>query len=102
MCMNQSRLRKSAHATGSFVQPLQMVVTGEGGTGKSWLINHVVRDVQHVFQDRKRRVLLMAHQGMAAYNINERTICATLGLGAMKGNTYNSPYKPLASTQSGL
>lgn len=79
LCMKQSRLRKATFDTNKHVSPLQMIINGGGGTGKSWLLFHIVKDVHTVFSDQCRRVLIMGHQGTAAYNIGGQTICSMLG-----------------------
>ncbi len=56
MCMNQPRQRKSAIANHHEVTQLKMIIKSEGGSGKSWLIHHIVEDTKHICQDNETRV----------------------------------------------
>ncbi|KAI5891232.1 uncharacterized protein SCHCODRAFT_02480627, partial [Schizophyllum commune H4-8] len=53
-------------------QPLHMIVYGEGGTGKS----RVIQTVTDLFRDRKRSYLLIkgAYTGVAASLIDGKTL----------------------------
>lgn len=92
ICMQQSRLRKDTRSNAC--NPMALILNGEGGSGKSWLINHIVKDVYEVFdryQERQPlRVLLLAHQGTAAFNIRGLTICSALAIPRNYSNTYVS------------
>ncbi|ETM34676.1 hypothetical protein PPTG_24118 [Phytophthora nicotianae INRA-310] len=86
LAMQQSRARLKAQLEGTECQPLHMIINGEGGSGKSWLIEHIVKDLHSVFYgngtDRlAQRVLLLAHQGTAAFNIKGQTLCSALEFG---------------------
>jgi hypothetical protein len=84
-----------------------MILNGEGGSGKSWLIRHIVKDVHRVWRDQdmrvrgSRRVLLMAHHGNAAFNIKGVTVCSALRFSLTRGG-YNATYKSLEATKSGI
>lgn len=86
LAMNQSRKRYQAATGNSECEAIRMVIHGEGGSGKSWLIKHIVKDLHNVFGEHwssrrnSKRVLLLAHQGTAAFNIKGRTICSALEL----------------------
>ena len=102
VCMSQSRRRLAAMKSGTRCAPMQMALHGEGGSGKSWLIRHIVKDVHNVFGDTdtsvrsSRRVLLMAHQGTAAFNIKGSTLCSALALPVrLRGSSWCSKYVPL-------
>eukprot|EP00644_Phytophthora_capsici_P017766 jgi/Phyca11/41334/gw1.80.19.1 len=84
-----------------------MIINGEGGSGKSWLIRHIVKDVHNVFEEHSstrrtsRRVLLLAHQGTAAFNIKGVTLCSALGFSSFSKSAFSVPYKSLKETKSG-
>ena len=79
LSMKQARKRHDAMIQGVDCPPMRMILSGEGGSGKSWLIKHIVKDVHQVFGEsnvsvrKSKRVLLMAHQGTAAFNIKGST-----------------------------
>lgn len=100
LCMRQSRARKGSLVSKEDIFPLRMIINGEGGTGKTWLINHIVEDMRVVFSDSSKRILLMAHHGTAAYNINGRTICSSLGIG-FASTGFNKQYVPLSASKTG-
>jgi hypothetical protein len=90
--MQQSR-RRHTNSGGLFSYPqLQMIVSGEGGTGKSWLIKHIIQDQRIVFgrEEATKRILLMAHQGSAAYLIGGRTLTSALGLPSQGGVVFDA------------
>ncbi|ETL49353.1 hypothetical protein L916_01148, partial [Phytophthora nicotianae] len=103
----QSRKRFMAHIENSECLPLQMIIHGEGGSGKSWLIKHIVKDLHNVFNEqylsrrRSKRILLLAHQGTAAFNIKGQTICSALELKSFSRNAFSAPYKSLATAKGG-
>eukprot|EP00644_Phytophthora_capsici_P000529 jgi/Phyca11/99658/e_gw1.4.1028.1 len=82
-----------------------MIVNGEGGTGKSWLIDHLVKDVHCVFRDlpasHSNRILLLAHQGTAAFNIKGQTVCSALGFSSFSRSTFSASYAPLTAQKHG-
>jgi tRNA A37 threonylcarbamoyladenosine biosynthesis protein TsaE len=67
LAMEQSRRRFQCSLDRSDCKPLQMIINGEGGSGKSWLIRHIVKDMHNVFGEHRatrrksKRVLLLAH-----------------------------------------
>eukprot|EP00644_Phytophthora_capsici_P000337 jgi/Phyca11/80933/gw1.4.1031.1 len=84
-----------------------MIIHGEGGSGKSWLINHIVKDVHTVFGEHhatrrtSKRVLLLAHQGTAAFNIKGRTICSAFEFTSFSRTAFSVPYKSLTTLKGG-
>jgi hypothetical protein len=84
-----------------------MIINGEGGSGKSWLIRHIVKDLHNVFGEHAstrrtlKRVLLLAHQGTAAFNIKGVTLCSALGFSSFTKSAFSVPYKSLRDTKSG-
>ena len=78
LCMKQSRLRYEAERKKVQCEQMTMVVNGEGGYGKSWLIRHIVKDLHHVFGDnnlsvrKSKRVLLVAHHVRQLSILKER------------------------------
>ena len=54
--------------------PIRMVVSGVGGTGKSFLIKTLCGKVTSMFPDCNPAVLTVAPTGLAAYSINGSTI----------------------------
>eukprot|EP00644_Phytophthora_capsici_P000409 jgi/Phyca11/80962/gw1.4.1032.1 len=84
-----------------------MIRNGEGGSGKSWLIRHIVKDIHNVFGEHdstrrtSKRVLLLAHQGTAAFNIKGMTLCSALGFTSFTKSAFSVPYKSLRDTKSG-
>lgn len=73
--MKQSRNLHISMLNNKFWKPLHRIIQGEGGFGKSWVIKHIVKDVQCGFGENSRtrqisrRICLLAHQGMAAFKI---------------------------------
>ena len=57
---------------------LKMIVTGSGGTGKSFLIQNIVNYARHYYADnaggKYGPVLVTAYTGAAAYNVNGVTL----------------------------
>lgn len=80
--MRQSRLRALSVYHQVPYNQLIMIVSGEGGTGKSWLIRQIILDIKIVCgsNQAKKHILLMAYQGSAAYFIVGRTIPSSLAL----------------------
>jgi ATP-dependent DNA helicase PIF1 len=69
-------------------QSLQLVldgqnvfITGPGGTGKSYLIAHIVRELEAA----GKRVAVTASTGVAAFNIGGQTVHSWSGLGICQG-----------------
>ncbi|GMF28892.1 unnamed protein product [Phytophthora fragariaefolia] len=96
LAMQQSRARLKAMLECTECHPLHLIINGEGGSGKSWLIDHIVKDVNFVFsgsnqQHSPGRVLLLAHQGTAAFNINGQTICSALGFSSFSRSAFSIP-----------
>ncbi|KUF98597.1 hypothetical protein AM588_10008185 [Phytophthora nicotianae] len=95
------------HTENSECLPLEMIIHGEGGSGNSWLIKHIVKDLHTVFNEqylsrrRSKRVLLLAHQGTAAFNIRGQTICSALELKSCSRNAFSAPYKSLTTAKGG-
>lgn len=77
-----------------------MVVSGEGGTGKTWLIKHIIEGLCGLVGRvvAKNQVALMAHQGSAAFLIGGRTLSSCLALPSHAGANFNSRYVPLTSS----
>jgi hypothetical protein len=97
LAMKQSRDRFKCSLEQARCTPLRMIVNGEGGSGKSWLIKHIVKDVHNVFGEHKstrrtlKRVLLLAHQGTAAFNIKGMTICSALSFASISRSAFSVP-----------
>jgi hypothetical protein len=84
--------------TGSDPPPLRMLVHGEGGTGKSFVINTMVGLVKHFGQDDK--ICVSAPTGKAAVNVGGDTIDGLFGLSRSgnatgHGNTANTTEAPI-------
>ncbi|GMF57209.1 unnamed protein product [Phytophthora fragariaefolia] len=106
LAMQQSRARLKATLKCTECQPLHLIINGEGGSGKSWLIDHIVKDVNFVFsgsnqQHSPDRVQLLAHQCTAAFNINGQTICSALGFSSFSRSAFSTPYASLAAQKNG-
>ncbi|KUF88393.1 Potassium/sodium hyperpolarization-activated cyclic nucleotide-gated channel 1 [Phytophthora nicotianae] len=105
--MVQSRARLQASVNNATCEPMQMIIQGEGGSGKSWLIKHIVKDVHNVFCEHSatrrtsKRLLLLAHQGTAAFNIKGQTICSALELTSFSRNAFSNPYSPMTTQKGG-
>jgi hypothetical protein len=101
--MQQSRRRYASLSQGSDCTPVRMVVAGEGGTGKSWLIRQIQCDTRAVFGAATaiKRVLLMAHQGSAAHLIGGCTLTSGLGLPSQASSLFRRGYTPLVATPGG-
>jgi hypothetical protein len=91
LAMQQYRRRlKSMLEMMSSCKPLQMIINGEGGSGKSWLIRHIVKNLHNVFgkhsatRRASKRLLLLAHQGTAEFNIKGMTLCSAFGFFVFK------------------
>ena len=56
-----------------------MTVLGKGGTGKSFLINTIVSEIQQYFQTNES-VLIVAPTGTAAYNVGGQTLHREFGI----------------------
>ncbi|EEY59189.1 uncharacterized protein PITG_11663 [Phytophthora infestans T30-4] len=82
-----------------------MIINGEGGSGKSWLIDHLVKDTRCVFRDlpssHSQRILLLAHQGTAAFNIKGQTVCSALGFSSFSRTAFSTPSTSLTSQKHG-
>jgi hypothetical protein len=98
----QTRKRFAASSAGSTCAPLRMIVSGEGGTGKSWLIQQILGDIRVVFGsgEARKRTLLMAHQGSAAFLIGGRTLSSALCLPSHVGATFRKDYVPRRHQQA--
>jgi hypothetical protein len=68
---------------------LKLIVTGAGGTGKSFLIHTIVKYSNYYFGSSKS-TLVMAPTGVAAYNIGGTTIHQGLGLVVQSENMNNN------------
>ena len=107
LCMRQSRLRYEAERKQEQCKQMTMVINGEGGSGKSWLIRHIVKDLHNVFGDnnlsvrKSKRVLLMAHHGSAAFKIKGSTVCSSLSLPSRVKGGFSMKYVPLISQKNG-
>ncbi|ETL35113.1 hypothetical protein L916_12716, partial [Phytophthora nicotianae] len=105
--MVQSRARLQASVNNATCEPMQMIIQGEGGSGKSWLIKHIVKDVHNVFCEHSatrrtsKRLLLLAHQGTAAFNIKGQTTCSALELTSFSRNAFSNPYSPMTTQKGG-
>jgi hypothetical protein len=71
-----------------------------GGTGQSWIIRQILGDMEIVYGSAGThgRVLLITHQGSAAFLIGGRTLSSALRLPNQPGSTFRREYAPLAST----
>lgn len=107
LAMQQSRMRFKNALEKTPCKPLQLVINGEGGSGKSWLIKHIVKDVHTVFGEhtatrrKSKRVLLLAHQGTAAFNIKGTTLCSALSFSSFSRSAFSVPYKSILESKSG-
>lgn len=106
LAMSQSRARFRSKLERIPCAPLLLIINGEGGSGKSWLIEHIVRDVRNVFYDSNEarsseRVLLLAHQGTAAFNIKGQTLCSALGFSSFSKSAFSVPYISLTAQKNG-
>lgn len=107
IAMEQSRRRFTCMLDKSKCKPLQMIINGEGGSGKSWLIRHIVKDMHNVFGEHKatrrksKRVLLLAHQGTAAFNIKGMTLCSAFSFSSFSKSSFSIPYKSLTDSKTG-
>jgi hypothetical protein len=52
LAMCQARQRFCTSIENTPCAPLHMIIHGEGGYGKSWLIRHIVKDIHCVFGER--------------------------------------------------
>jgi len=77
LVMRQARRRLHSTTENVFCEPLQMIIHGEGGSGKSWLIRHIVKDLHNVFGDYaiSRRNL---QWGCCSFSVEEDTDSASL------------------------
>jgi len=80
---------------------LKLIVTGAGGTGKSFLISTIVKYANYYFGSPKS-TLLMAPTGVAAFNIGGTTIHKALKLRANGDNSNSSIDKVSQSSISRL
>ncbi|OWZ13615.1 hypothetical protein PHMEG_00013033 [Phytophthora megakarya] len=82
-----------------------MIINGEGGSGKSWLIDHLVKDVRCVFREQPKilsqRILLLAHQGTATFNIKGQTVFSALGVSSLSRSAFSAPYTSLTTQKNG-
>ena len=63
----------------STYSPLRMTILGKGGTGKSFLINTIVSEIQKHFK-LNNTVVVTAPTGAAAYNVRGQTIHREFGV----------------------
>jgi hypothetical protein len=107
-----------AKSEGKTVAPLKMVVIGPAGCGKSYVIREVLKMLKHYVSSNpthflhkspyrsesnrvnsskvvsmRNLVLVIAHQGVAAYNIGGETICSALKFGI--NTIFSQEYVPL-------
>lgn len=107
LTMTQSRKRFRSSIDNSFCEPMRMIIHGEGGSGKSWLIQHIVNDLHNVYREHwvsgrvSKSVLLLAHQGTAAFHSKGQTICSALQLTSFSRSAYSVPYTSLAGLKGG-
>ncbi|GMF17089.1 unnamed protein product [Phytophthora fragariaefolia] len=106
LAMWQTRTRFKSKIEGMPCDPLYMIVNGEGGSGKSWLINRIVNDTRNVFYDceverNSDHVLLLAHQGTAAFNIKGQTLCSALGFSSFSKSAFSVPHVSLTTQKIG-
>ncbi|KUF86314.1 Ribosomal silencing factor RsfS [Phytophthora nicotianae] len=105
--MVQFRDQLQASVNNTTREPRQMIIQGEGGSGTSWLNKHIVKDVHNVFCEHSatrrssKRVLLLAHQGTAAFNIKGQTTCLALELTSFSRNAFSSLYSSLTTQKGG-
>ena len=80
-------------ATDYTLPPFHIFLTGGAGTGKSHLIKCITHYSKKAFAPMTETadevtVLLIAHTGTAAFNINGQTICSALGIPAKASKLY--------------
>ena len=63
----------------STYSPLQMTILGKGGTGRSFLINTIVSEIQKHLK-MNDTVVVTAPTGAAAYNVKGQTIHQEFGV----------------------
>ncbi|KAI3934809.1 hypothetical protein MKW98_026217 [Papaver atlanticum] len=66
---------------------IRLIISGGAGTGKSTLINAIVRSTRELFSN-ENSVRIMAPTGVAAFNIGGSTIHHELGITADKSQSY--------------
>jgi len=78
----------------------RLFVSGHGGVGKSYLINHLVKEVRHEFEDASSggdadlpTVAVLAPTGIAAYNVNGCTLHSFFSLPVQHGT--EKGFRPL-------
>ena len=78
--MSEHLLHQQKHESGvckcSQLQPLQMFVSGVGGTGKSFLIEAIRAQVATIWKDKCETLLcaVAAPTGLAAFNVGGVTV----------------------------
>ena len=90
--VDRIRIHYSAILEGQGLDPIHAIVMGTAGTGKSYLINAIKLQLDHItYQQRDRLggslkspVALLAPTGVAAFNIHGRTIHSALLLSSSK------------------
>lgn len=65
-------------------KPLRMIINGQGGSGKSVVINTIVSVMRQMFDDNDV-VKVVAPTGVAAYNVNGETFHHCFNMGVNKG-----------------
>ena len=80
-------------------QTIRMIVSGQGGTGKSRVIEMLNKLVSRENTDRSLPVAVSAPTGLAAFNVGGSTIHRLLSLPIEHGKT--SRLQPLASRTAG-
>ncbi|XP_066936565.1 uncharacterized protein [Clytia hemisphaerica] len=83
------------HAQNINADPLQMIITGIAGSGKSYLINCIKKLLG-------KKCLLTSYFGIAAFNINGRTLHSTLKLPIRSKLKHELKGKSLDNLQTGL
>jgi hypothetical protein len=107
LAMEQSRKRFKTSLAKEKCNPLRMIINGEGGSGKSWLIRHLVKDVHNVLGEHSmtrrssKRALLLAHQGTAAFNVKGSTICSAFSYSCFSESAFSVPYKSILDSKWG-
>src|SRR3954452_2572221 len=66
---------------GNQVEPLRIIIMGTAGTGKTYLINAIRNRLREMTgAESESPVFVLAPTGVAAFNINRRTIHSTLSI----------------------
>ncbi|KAJ8540786.1 hypothetical protein ON010_g12440 [Phytophthora cinnamomi] len=107
LAMRQSRNWLKHAPENTQCNPLRMIINEEGGSGKSWLIKHIVKDMHNVFGEHfatrrtSKRMILLAHQGTVAFNIKGMTLCSVLSFSSFSKSVFSVPYPSLTETKAG-